>query len=325
MLLPAMRVSRPLRIDQHVCATWANNLWHVIDSASRWWNFSRLAPQLNPAVIHDAPREATALCFSGGLDSFYTLLRGPHRAEVLVTGIGYDVKLPDARRIAKVKDSVRAVAAEMGIREVFVTTNLREHDVFRAVGWERSHGGALAALGHLLSEQVGRLEISSSYPRVYDHPWGSRWDIDPYFSSAVLTIDHIGAELRWAQKLCAIAHEDLVRRHLRVCWQNLNDDLNCCRCEKCVRTMLMLTLCGQLERYPQFHGGKGLLEAIDRLPRLAGISIRIYESMLGDGLAGEYAAAVRKLLARSLHHRPALVARVTNWIGRRLLSSRPPN
>jgi hypothetical protein len=318
LLIPAMHARLPLAIEQSVCAAWANNLRHVADMAARWWNYPRLEPQLHPVVQRSPPHPATASCFSGGVDSFYTLLCGPRPPDMLVTAVGYDVELGDAHRIAMLKTSVRAVAAESGRRAIFIRTNLRRHAVFRAIAWERSHGGALAALGHLLSKEAGRLEISSTWPSENAQPWGSRWDIDPFFSSRALTIDHVGSDLWRIAKLQAIAHEDLVRRHLRVCWENRNADANCCQCEKCLRTMLALAACGQLEHYLQFHRGQGLLDKIDRFPRIPHLIIPSYESLLEKGLTGDCAAAVRRLLARSSEWRPPLFARVKQWFSRRL-------
>jgi hypothetical protein len=323
LLIPAMHAGLPLAIEQSVCTTWAGNLCNIRDTASRWWNYPRLDPRLDPVVRHSLPRPATALCFSGGVDSFYTLLCGPQPPDMLVAALGYDVKLNDAPRIAIVGTSVRAVAAELGLRAVFISTNLRRHAAFRAIAWECSHGGALAALGHLLNNEVGRLEISSSWSSDDDLPWGSRWDVDRFFSSRALTIDHIGSHLRRTAKLHAIAHENIVRRHLRVCWENRNAEANCCQCEKCLRTMLALAACGQLEHYPQFHRGRELLRNIDRFPYLSNGVISFYELFLEQGLTGDYAAAVRRLLVRSAERRPPPLARAKQSFSQRLPWLRP--
>jgi hypothetical protein len=232
------------------------------------------------------------------VDSFYTLLRGPS-VDLLICAIGYDVKIRDVNRRNRLECSVRRVAAETGKRAVLVATNLRRHHAFRAAPWEHTHGGALAALGHVLSQIAGRLEISSSYPLADPQPWGSRWDVDPRFSSTRLVVNHVGAEFWRAEKLQEIAHEELVRRHLRVCWENHGATDNCCRCEKCVRTMFVLETCGQLGRYDTFGRGRGLSEAIDRLPALHASRVPIYEMFLRKELRPASATAVRQLLARS--------------------------
>jgi hypothetical protein len=233
------------------------------------------------------------------VDSFFTLLRCPRAVDVLVCAIGYDVKLRDRRRRALVERSVRTVAGELGLRAVLVTSNLRRHRAVRRVPWERSHGGALAALGHVLSREVGRLVIASSHPLVDDHPWGSRWDLDPLFSSAALEIEHVGAEFGRVAKLSSIAGEEIVRRHLRVCWEHRDRSSNCGRCEKCVRTMLILETCGQLGRYESFRGGAGLLESLDRVAGVTYPTSRVYEALLASGLPEPLRTGVRRLLARS--------------------------
>ena len=141
--------------------------------------------------------------------------------------------------------------------------------------------------------------ISSSNPLVDNYPWGSRWDVDPQFSSATLQIQHFGAEFGRVEKLQSIAHEDLVRRYLRVCWENRSSDSNCGQCEKCVRTMLILEACGQLGSYPTFRGGQGLLDSLDRLPCVTYSNRPVYESLLAQGLSAPFSAAAKRLLARS--------------------------
>ena len=152
------------------------NLPQVIDTVRRLWNYPAIELRLDPVMRNPNLLGPVALCFSGGVDSFHTLLRGPRPLDLLVAAIGYDVKLDDAPRIAMLTRSVRAVAAELGIRAVFIATNLRRHAAFRAVEWGCLHGGALAALGHLLSNQVGRLRIAASLVRGEDDdvPLGSR-------------------------------------------------------------------------------------------------------------------------------------------------------
>jgi hypothetical protein len=80
-------------------------------------------------------------------------------AEVVLRG-GHDVKLEDYKRAAVIQQHVRAVAREVGAHAVFVRTNVRELPRFRAAPWPHTHGGALAAIGHLLSEGWGKLLIS---------------------------------------------------------------------------------------------------------------------------------------------------------------------
>jgi hypothetical protein len=49
-----------------------------------------------------------------------------------------------------------------------------------------------------------------------------------------------------------LAHEPLALKYLRVCWDNVDGAYNCCRCEKCIRTMSSLDALGVLERTESF-------------------------------------------------------------------------
>jgi hypothetical protein len=261
-----------------------------------------------------AGARGAGLCFSGGVDSFYCLLRGDARIDVLVFVHGYDVPLADETRARAAEASLRDVAAGMGARPVLIRTNLRLHPLWRgwrprrwrrarravreAAGWPRVHGGALAAAGHLLRRSLRELRIAASYPLEFDRPYGSHWRLDPLWSSAALRVVHAGAE-RWrTQKLLAIIDEPLVRRHLRVCWRNLAPTGNCGRCEKCVRTMLILEGAGRLDRFPVFPAPAGLADALDRLLPLDPDLLPVYRTFLDTGLSRAARAATLRLLER---------------------------
>ena len=301
-LLAALHAGRPLRLAGRACETWASQAGGLTDAfRSRWYPDAPrplLVPGRGAAGGACTPHAGTALCFSGGVDAFHTLLAGGERPDRLVYAAGYDVRLDDRRRLAAVHALVRAVAAEAGSRAVVVRTNIRRHPLLRAIPWARAYAGPLAAIGHVI-RAVGRLRISSD-GLTFVHPdVGSRPDTDPLFGSATLAIEHVAAGVSRFDKIRAIAAEPLVQRHLRVCWQNRGGKANCGRCEKCVRTMLSLDACGVLGRYPGFDCGRGLVAALDALPRVDGIVESFHRELLARGLAAAPAAAVRRLLARS--------------------------
>ncbi len=298
LLVPHLQSARPLVIAQPVCALWRENIEGAAAMLARWWDYGPCDVRCPTASAGEAA-DSTGLCFTAGVDSFYSLLRCAPDVETLVFARGYDVDLRDRRQADWGEQAVRAVAAETGRRAVVVTTNLRRHRTFRRSSWERSHGGALAALGHVLSAHIGRLLVSASERIGSTCCWGSRWDLDPLFSSSRLRIEHCGATLLRTQKLWEIAHEPLVQRHLRVCWQRAHAGGNCGRCEKCVRTMLTLESCGQLDHYPRLGTRGELAERVDRVPTVPIGSVVTYESMLDRGLPPAVRAAVSRLLDRA--------------------------
>jgi hypothetical protein len=326
LLVAALHGGRPLTIEGEVSARWLSNAGRLLDVFQGWWGYAKLTPQAAARPDGEKPAsDKTALCFSGGVDSFYSLLRSGRRVDLLLTVHGYDIKLRDGARASAFESSLRAVAAELGMKPVVVRTNLREHPAFARAPWERTHGGALAAVGHLLGDSAGRLLISSSYPYLNHVPWGSHWQTDPLWSSDRLEVIHVGAELARSDKLRAIAREPLVRKHLRVCWENLAPEGNCSRCEKCLRTRLMLADCGELENFPVFEGADTLARRIDSLPAIRGRG-RVFGKLLERGrLTPEVETALRKLIkrtgrARSLPSRLAdnTLRRVFAWAQNRL-------
>src|SRR5262249_976947 len=76
--------------------------------------------------------------------------------------------------------------------------------------------------------------------------------LDPLWSTETLEFVHAGAEARKSDKIPVIAASPLALRVLRVCWENRNGAYNCGRCEKSLRTMVLLDLHGVLDKTGQF-------------------------------------------------------------------------
>ena len=198
------------------------------------------------------PSGGVGVFFSGGVDSFYTLLR--HESEItdLIFVHGFDIPLGETSLRNKTSEMVRRVSSELGKRTVEVETNLRQF-LEPHVDWGReAHGAALAAVGHLLSPALRRIYIPASH--VYDQldPWGSHPHLDPLWSSEALEFFHDGCEASRLQKVAFVSGSDLVMQSLRVCWKNPNGVYNCGRCEKCLRTMISLHVAGALNRCATF-------------------------------------------------------------------------
>jgi hypothetical protein len=246
------------------------------------------------------------------VDSFYTLMHGGYPVEVLVFVQGYDMPLADEPRAAAAAASLRAIANQLGIRAVVLRTNLREHPFFLKSKWEEVHGGALAAAGHVLGGDVNRLLVSASYPRAFDRPWGSHWEMDPWWSSSHLEIVHVGAEKWRAEKLVVVMDEPLVRRHLRVCWENRAPNGNCGSCEKCIRTMLVLDGHGRLADFPVFPNAAQLGDNLRQLNRVGPDLFRVYSDYLELNLSSAVRSSLKALLGRS-QPPPAVARRWWRW------------
>ncbi|MFO1514010.1 MAG: hypothetical protein U1F83_14005 [Verrucomicrobiota bacterium] len=287
-------------------AAWLYNAAHAQRVAAEWWGYRQPVlpvPPEPPPVAAPVTRPRTALCFTCGVDSFHSLLRGAQQVDRLLWIHGYDIALADTQRAQAAEASLRCVAAERNLRAVLVRTNLRTHHRFCRANWEHTHGGALATIGHLLSDHVDQLLISASYPSVFDRPWGSHWKLDPWWSSSRLTVTHIGAEKWRSEKLVAIMEEPLVRKHLRVCWENRSPTGNCGQCEKCLRTMLVLEGHGCLGEFPVFPPAASLAANLEQLNRLKQDLVGVYAGFLEMDLSAKVRSALRGLIERST--RPA--------------------
>jgi hypothetical protein len=320
LMVPALAKGERLEFADACDLQWRRNIDEIQPILRDWWGYGIRQPESPSGSEMPVPIAAgTGLCFSGGVDSFSSLLRSNEPIDHLLTVHGYDVPLGDHTRFALVEETTRRVATSVGARPVVIRTNLREHPAFKAGQWERTHGGALGGLGHLLADHVGRLVISSSIAYEHPEPWGSHWQIDPLWSSSRVQIVHFGAHHGRADKLRAIVHEPLVQQHLRVCWENRTAVGNCSRCEKCVRTRVVLASCGELGRFQGFEGAATLAADVDALVpgRTRG---RIYRRLLEeDCLDAELEAAVRRYVGRldAAHQAPSarrpVLERALTW------------
>jgi len=300
MLVPALTARRRMVVESPVCPIWLARQAALVELFHRWWRLPRLAPEAPPSSEARERVANVGLCFSGGVDSFHTLLRGGRPVDWLVTAQGFDMSWQDAERIAGVRRSLEAIASRTGARPAVIRTNLRDHPLVAGAEWERAHGGALASLGHLLDDSLGTLLISSSIQiGSRTEAWGSHWRSDPLWSSSRLQVTHCGAAMRRRQKLESIAGEELVQHHLRVCWENLSPQGNCSRCEKCVVTMLILSELGLLDRFTVFDHDDVLAERIDALPRMRQRRRSFLEASRSTRLKPEMVRAVRDLVRRT--------------------------
>jgi hypothetical protein len=292
-----------LRIEEPLDADWLAGAAEVVEIWSEWWDTPAPLDELLEAPADPAPRRERAdrsgLCFSGGLDAFHTLLCSGRKIDDLVFAHGYDIPLDDTRRFEAAEESLRAVAAEVGARAVVVRTNLRHRRPFKGSGWGRTHGGALAALGHACSGELGEIVISSAYTRESGHAWGSSWDTDPGWSSSGLKVSHFGEEFTRDEKMRAVVHNPLVRDHIRVCWENRAETGNCGECEKCVRVMVYVELLGEdVDRWP-FGGSGTLVERLDSVEFVHPQQVSSYEPMIEICEDPELRAAMERLTERA--------------------------
>jgi len=195
---------------------------------------------------------------------------------------------------------VRAVAERLGLEALVVETNLREHPLVRSLSWPIGHGGGLAGVGHLLADRIGSLAVWASYPASWEGArWGSHGRLDPLWSSSRLTLRNVGDELFREEKLRRIAHTRVVREHLRICWEAPTPGGHCGRCEKCLRTRLILARHHPGRRVATLPAADSLHSDLEALAALGPDLCRIYAQLAEPPMPEPTARAIRELIARS--------------------------
>jgi len=301
-LIPAAARGARLEMADPLDPAWLANAERLLEFLHRRWRWRgrrRPAPLAPEGTSAPGRHAGTGLFFSGGVDSFYALLRSGETIDALVAVAGFDFPHDDLVRAEAVERMLREVAADRGARPVFVCTNLRDHPLYRSPNWLRTFGGAMAAVAHLLGLQAGRMLFAASTPdEGTDDRAGSDPVIDALWSSGAVETAGVGGGVRRIDKLRAIAAEPLVRSHLRVCWKNTTPSGNCSRCNKCVLARLILEEAGLFDGHP-FEGRETLAASIDGLRRTPDRILSFEELGANPRLDPAIAAAVRRFVRRS--------------------------
>lgn len=256
LLLPSMRLGDTLTVEGKASKKLLSalpsimNLFRIFDN-----NLHRI--EINAAGIEEKERKATsqgsALFFSGGVDSFYSLMRlNESQGELshLILVKGFDISLDDTPLYNKAYVAARDIAEYFGKTLIPISTNLKNLTDHYA-HWVFAYGSALASIGLSLQGMFGRVYVASDLPnRLY--PTGSRPDLDPLWSTETTTFIHHGYETLRREKGRVVAGNPLAQKYLRVCWENWHGAYNCGRCMKCVLTMLELHLVGVLPKFTVF-------------------------------------------------------------------------
>lgn len=252
---------RRLVLDAETCPFLVDGVQVALDVLRDWYGGEppRLETEVRSRPLATGPRRS-ALAFSGGVDSTYTLWRNRRTIPSSHPGRiadGFLVQsLGRAPYNARAMEAVHRIAEAAGLTLISVFTNLRELDP-RSEFWERKLLGAgVAAIGHLFPARIQDLVLASTYRVDMIHPYGSHPMIDPLYSSYEVRIRHGAFDVSRLQKTRALLEWDVVAANLNVCVKRepLADDvLNCGECPKCLRTRLTYLALGIDDR-PAFSG-----------------------------------------------------------------------
>ena len=199
-------------------------------------------------------RERVGTFFSGGLDSFYTLLKRQDSITDLIFIHGTDISLDDTKLRETVSARINEIALHFDKNLIEIETDIIHFLWSYDMSWgAKGHGAALATVAHLLSHNFRRIYIPSCQSYGQMIPWASHPLLDPLWSSDSLGIIHDGAEATRLDKVAQISKNEKALDCLRVCYSNVNSCYNCSKCEKCVQTMISLKIHNVLERCVPFN------------------------------------------------------------------------
>jgi len=278
-LLPlAMDLGEPLRVRgvvsprlalgmaeyQRIQATWHPGRFKEIEVDCE------MLEVINPPHVQDG----VATAFSGGVDSFFTL--NSHLADepnqryrishcLMINGFDFNNDdIEDCGLFDQVVQTYKPFLKEMGVELLVAHTNITPFYTPSLRLWNihgYCHGAFLSASALVLGRLLRCFFIPSSDPYSELVPWGSHPMLDHLLSTEAMETRHHGSHLSRLEKEAALAQWPEVYSRLRVCnhrtrFHRQSGALeNCCRCEKCMRTMVGFELVSALDHFPVFPKG----------------------------------------------------------------------
>ncbi|MGA0332326.1 MAG: hypothetical protein ACO3N7_03360 [Kiritimatiellia bacterium] len=256
--------------------------------------------KLQKQIPKDSP---LCVCFTGGVDSCFSALDLREQSSALMFVRGFDIPTANRTLYEQVKKRLDLLAADLDLPLIEMETNLRLETDFRQILWgKRAFGVALASMAHLLPDSQGGLAIPASYDVSNQLTAGSMPELDPLWSSARRRIIHHGVESSRYEKIRRLAEWPLALKHLRVCWMNPENAYNCGRCEKCVRTLVLLEMAG-LSKFASAFDGPLELSKLPDLKMTSSLVFshweQIYDLLKENSRVDALRRAVQNLLDRN--------------------------
>jgi hypothetical protein len=178
--------------------------------------------------------------FTGGLDSFYTLLRNPE-VDALVY-LFDEVNEPPALT-QLLRTHLQGIADHFGKELIGVDHNVRSMlDTYGEWG-QQTHIALFSGVASLLSGEFSDVIIPSENAGTETSFWADHPDINPFWQSGSVNLIFDAGDVSRFDKAVVVSENSFAVDSLRVCWMSL-DNLNCGMCEKCLRTQVALEILG---------------------------------------------------------------------------------
>ncbi|HZQ10578.1 MAG TPA: hypothetical protein VFD70_28625 [Anaerolineae bacterium] len=302
----AMSHKADLYVHAKISSSLLNNLaeYQTIWSTVRPNSFQAVEICADAEENHSTPvNDHAVVTYSGGMDSNFSAWRHSTgragrrkrnlKAAVMVQG--FDIPNDEPEMFARAVANSRRMLDSVGVELIPMATNFQSIIPY----WIFSHGAGLASALMMLKSGFGVGMIAASDPYSSIYPLlGSNPLSDPFLSSQAFEIVHDGAAFSRSQKARQLYVWDECMRYMRVCWRNKQRDRNCCRCDKCIRTILNFRAVG-LPRPPCFERDVTLWQIATRGP-IGRIKHIFFQEALDDArknnMAGSWVTLLRIIL-----------------------------
>ncbi len=267
-LLNAMEDGAVLKVHGPVSSSLLDNLEEFQTIFGLWFpdKYGRIDIRVDSEAEEEKVNDRVILSFSGGVDGAFCALnhvlrRGPIKRKLFDVGSvlyveGFDVNIEYDRECKNVVErNKRLFDTPNDLVFLNVRTNLKY--LLSIKRFWISHVCVLVSVASLFRKKWGGVLVGSSHSYLHLLPWGSHPLTDRLLSSRSFEVHHDMVFTR-VEKLKALSAWPEALEGLKVCWEgqyrfDTPPDLNCCRCDKCVRTMLAFRALGQ-EIPPSFPG-----------------------------------------------------------------------
>lgn len=198
-------------------------------------------------------------CFSGGVDSFCTLLSNFDDISAIFYGINYDVYTSQKKLLHEQLDTVYKIG-EKYKKDVYLCDSnfkmfLHSYSTYKYLHKEKDYDKWL--LTHVPCKVSNFYNLSNTFDTFMLSSW-NKYDIidhskkmcldsnkivDELFNCSDFNIIHDGDLSRFEKiKKCISIDKETFFQYLKVCWKNPNQEYNCSKCEKCIVTMIFIGL-----------------------------------------------------------------------------------
>lgn len=285
VLVPCMMTGENIKVYGKMSKKLNDSLPEIMELLTYWNpNLKKIEIECEGYETDRWKGASNASFFSGGVDSFYTLLKKRMPEDAISHAIfvqGLDIEPENDELFDTALNNIDQVIKTVKKQVITVRTNIREF-TDPIVEWDWAYGAALASIALCLRKRFKNILIAGAKSWDQLLPNGSHPDLDKLWSTECLSIEQDGNEFTRLEKVKYIADHPGVLKHIRVCCRNYKGIYNCCECEKCLRTMIALFIAGKLDESDAFPKPIDL-EKVRNL-YLAGLGNRIMMQENLDGL-----------------------------------------